>query len=149
MHYQNRTFAFCALLAAAFGLVGCSAFGSESDGPDVAGSYAATTFTVETDTTTTDALEKGASLRITLNEDGAASGRLRVPCSLPEACEPDAGDTFEANFEGIYEVDGRTVTFDHRADTFIRDREWTYRDGALRTAFEDGGIRITVELDRE
>lgn len=149
MRKWNRTSALCVFLAAALLSGGCGAFGSEDDDPDVAGSYTASTFTAKTDTSTVGVLEAGGSLRITLNEDGTASGRLRIPCSLPGACEPDEGDSFDVSFEGIYEVDGRTVTFDHRADTFIRDQEWTYRDGTLRTAFEDDDVRITVELARE
>lgn len=148
MRINKQTLAICALLVAAVGLTGCGNVGNDDDA-EVAGSYSASTFAVETDTATADVLEEGGLLRIRLKEDGTASGRLFLPCSLPGACEADEGDAFKANFEGIYEVDNNIVRFDHRADTFIRDVEWTYRDGTLRTSFEDDGVRITVELTRE
>lgn len=139
---------FCALFVIGIGLIGCDSAGGND--AEVTGTYEATTFTLEISMTTYDVLEAGGSLRMTLQANGTVDdGQLVAPCSLPEACEPDDGEVFEATFGGIYEVDGNTVTFDHRTDTFIRNVEWTYQSGTLRTAYEDGGARIVVVLTRQ
>lgn len=81
---------------------------------------------------------------MTLQEGGTVDdGLLVVPCSIPEACEADEEGEVEVTFEGTYDVDGDVVTFDHDADTFIRDIEWVYDDGALFTETDD--LEVVLE----
>ena len=57
--------------------------------------------------------------------------------------DPDQpGVDNDLTFGGTYAVSGQTVTFDHDADTFVRDAAWIY-DGDLRT--EQNGIVAVLE----
>ena len=128
---------FLFLFAAAFSLSACDSDGTE-DTPS--GTYEATLFEVEIDGETVNVLAAGGDLRIDLRNNGTAAGVIIVPDELAE----DPGDT-RIEFEGTYSVSGDRVDFDHEADTFVRDADWTYDDGRLETA--DG--EITVVLTRQ
>ncbi|MDT8341176.1 MAG: hypothetical protein RQ751_06660 [Longimicrobiales bacterium] len=99
---------------------------------DVAGSYAATQFSAEGN----DVLAAGGSLTLTLGTNGTVSGLLRVPEGV--------GGPFEADMAGTYTLAGDRITFSQQADTFVRDAEWRWSGGVLRT---DGPV-VTVVLDR-
>ena len=132
MTHVSFRFLLVALLAVAF--VGCD---SDSEDDSVAGRYVATTFQAFADGTEIDVLAAGGSLTITLRSDRTASGLLSVPDVLDED-----GDG-QYPFDGTYAVDGDVVTFTHEADTFVRNAEWTYADGTLRT--QDFGTAIVLE----
>ena len=121
-----------ALLVAA---TGCDSASDDS----IAGTYAASQFIATLDSgETVNVLAAGGSITMTLTSDGRASGRLVVPESLAEDSEPITP------FDGTYAVMGDTVTFDHEADTFIRDATWTRSGDQLRTQ----AFGITVVLGK-
>lgn len=88
---------------------------------DITRSFSAATFTTTTDGTTTDQLAEGATLNITLHEDGTTTGELFVPGGAE-----DGGD-FEADLAGTFSFNDSSdrVTFDQNADTFVRDMTFT------------------------
>lgn len=101
-------------------LVGCEAGVLEPEPverADLVGSYQATTFTSTVDDQTTDHLDAGATLTLTLGDDGTTTGRLFVPGGAE-----DGGD-LDAPLDGTwsFDADEDQVTFDHPADTFVRD----------------------------
>lgn len=123
-------------------LTGCdSDSGEELTRSDIAGTYGATSFTVEDGDQTVDVLDAGGDLAFTLREDGTASGVLVIPEELNE----EGGGNARLLFGGTYALSGNEVTFDHEADTFVRDAVWTFGNGDLRT---DTG-EITVVLSRQ
>lgn len=133
-------FFLAALLAVVF--VGCDADsnpGPVSTGDSVAGRYVATTFEAFALDDADDLLAAGGSLTIDLRSDSTASGLLIVPDVLDED-----GDG-QYPFGGTYSVYGDVVRFDHEADTFIRDVDWTYDDGVLRA--EESFVRIVLERE--
>lgn len=137
MRFSPRSAALVLTLAAAPVLAGCDS----ADGDLLAGTYETTRFLADTDddarTAPTDVLALGGSVTMTLRADGTASGRIVVPASLAEDGE---GDT---PFAGTYAASGGTVTFDHEADTFVRDAAWTFAGGRLRT--ESLGLSVVLE----
>jgi hypothetical protein len=88
---------------------------------DITGDYAASTFTVRSGGTTIDLLALGATLNITLRDDGTTTGRLFVPGG------DEDGSDLDANLDGTFLFDDRTdeVTFRQDADTFVRDVTFT------------------------
>lgn len=105
-------------LAAVLGACGDYGVGPEAiTREDITRSFSAVTLTTTTDGTTTDQLAAGATLSITLHEDGTTAGQLFVPGGAE-----DGGD-FDADLAGTFSFDDSTdrVTFDHDADTFMRD----------------------------
>jgi hypothetical protein len=72
----------------------------------VAGSYTASTFTIEDETGTIDLLALDASVSATLNEDGTTTGQLFVP----EGDED--GSDLEADLAGTWTLEGDTLTKD-------------------------------------
>ena len=125
-------FILAALLTAAF--VGCD---SDSEDDPIVGRYEATTFDTSVDGNELDVLAAGGSITVTLRSDRTVTGLLSVPAILDED-----GDG-QYSLDGTYAVDGDVVTFTHEADTFVRNAEWTYADGTLRT--QDFGTAIVLE----
>jgi len=123
-------------------LAACDSNGSD---PGVAGRYVTTEFILRTDTATLDALALGASIEMTLESGGTVrDGLLFVPDTLTTGQDFE-GDT-EIEFAGTWSrpTDG-TLTFEHDADTFIRDTEWTYDDGTIQAQTDE----LTVTLVRQ
>lgn len=110
---------------------------------DVAGSYSATDLRTTTDGSTVDQLAAGSELTLGLNAVGTTTGRLFVP----EGDED--GSDFEADLAGTWSLSGAEVTFDHAADTFIRDMVFTFSDGELRGDETFGDTRVQVVLTRQ
>lgn len=135
----------CLLLALL--IAGCDLTDDDDEDFDaVAGTWSADTFTLTVDDETHDILEGDGELSMTLNEDGSVDdGLLRAPCSIPGTCDEDEeADFFEAEFEGTFAIDGQTVTFNHAANTFIRDVAWIYDGSTLSTST----TAITVVMRR-
>ncbi|MEP0546295.1 MAG: hypothetical protein ABJF88_05135 [Rhodothermales bacterium] len=135
-------FLLVGVLAAALSLTGCDS--DSNDEPtlaDVAGAYETTLFTVEIEGRAVDVLAMGGGLDITLREDGTASGTLAIPEELNEEGEGDV----RLLFGGTYALSGGEVTFDHEADTFVRDAVWTFHDGTLRAETDE----ISVILSKQ
>ena len=132
------------------GVVTLGACDDEATGPDlevVAGTYTATTFNVTEDgSATQDILDLGGMITMTLNANGTTTGALFVPGGL------EGGGDFLADLEGTWDMDddGR-VTFDHEADTFLRDVAFDFDedDGTLVTTDFAGDAEFDVVLTRE
>jgi hypothetical protein len=87
---------------------------------------------------------------ITLTADGATSGRLVIP-DVPS----DDGDgrtfTLDASMAGTWTLDpdGRTVTLDQDADTFMRDIPLVVRgDGRLEGSLAGTDTKLRLVLVR-
>ncbi len=120
--------------------------GCEDDvlGPDmqsVAGTYTATEFTITTGSGAEDLLTMGGSIVVTLAADGTTSGSVFVP-SVGGAGELDA------SLDGTWQLAGRTITFSHAADTFLRDMTFRYTDQGTITGdevFANALIEVVLE----
>ncbi len=123
-------------------LASCTSESGPEDG--IAGTWEATELTLTVDDETTDLLAEGAELRLVLTDGGATSGTFFVPGAFTES-----GDDETLSLAGTYTYDAneRTATFEHVADTFIRDVGWALDGDELHSAFPDatGGIRATLE----
>ena len=108
----------------------------------VTGSYGATRMRFTQTGVTVDALSAGASITLTLLENGTTSGSLVIPASLNNGVAEtlDLTGTFR-NIENV-------VTFSHTADTFIRDIPWAAGTNTLETTAAAGGIQYDVLLTR-
>jgi hypothetical protein len=134
--------------AAAFGAVlavtvlGCGKDAFTPTSTDVAGSYAATTFTTTANGTTTDHLAAGASFALTLDPNGGTTGRLFIPGAA------EGGGDLDADMVGTWTLSGSTVTFTQAADTFVRDMAFSVEQNRLRGDATFGDTRIRVVLDK-
>jgi hypothetical protein len=106
----------------------------------VSGVYEAVAFTTSTDGTVIDHLAAGADLEITLAGDGTTTGVLFIPDA------DEGGGDFQADLAGSWTLDDGIVTFDHAADTFVRDMPFEYRDGRLLGDATFSGARVQVTL---
>ena len=113
--------------------------------PTAAGVYTATELSASVDGDETDLLLAGAELTITLTEAGTTTGTLVVPAAFTES---GSEETF--SLEGTYDYDSDTgiVTFDHPADTFIRDIDWTLTGTELHGELVNGTTTVTATLVR-
>jgi hypothetical protein len=136
--HRLATFLFTAFLTSSLILIGCDS-AEDGDENEIAGEYETTLFTAEIEDETVDVLAAGGFIEVTFREDGTVSGRLFVPEALAE------GEENDIPFGGTYTVSGSEVTFDHEADTFIRDVEWMFSDGTLRAETDE----ISVVLRKE
>ncbi len=104
----------------------------------VAGTYRATTFTMEEAGVTTDWLALGASIVLTLNSDGTAAGRLLVPGGGRD------GSDFDEDLTGVWDLTGTTLRLNHTAETFLR--EMVFRVAGSRLSGEETFGSVTVRL---
>ncbi len=87
---------------------------------NVAGTYQANTLTATQGNTTTDLLDLGASLTLTLNADGTTEGQLLGP-GLDEG-----GGDLDVDLAGTWTLSSGTVTFDQpEGDSFVRNVPFT------------------------
>jgi hypothetical protein len=110
---------------------------------DLAGSYSATTFTTQEGSATTDWLAAGAFIHLTLTAAGNTSGRLFVPGGNED------GSDFDADLTGTWALAGSQVTFEHAADTFLRDTPFTADAGRLTAEGTFSGVTVRVVLERD
>ena len=117
---------------------------NDNSGPSISGTYETTEFIARTDTGEVDALSRGAFIEMTLQEDSTVeNGLLFVPSELTgEDFEGDARIEFGGTWSRSSDS---SVTFDHDADTFIRDVEWTYSEEQLRTT--EGEVTATLRKE--
>ena len=104
---------------------------------EVSGSYEATTLIDHAADGDVDALAEGAFLEIDLDPNGTTSGTFFVP----EGDED--GSDLNADLTGTWSLSGDEVTFDHAADTFIRDVVFTYDDGQLVSENQYADVVLT------
>ena len=109
---------------------------------DLAGSYIAATFTTESGGTQ-DLLATGASITMTLNSDGSTQGRLLVPGGNED------GSDFDADLSGTWTLNGSEVSFDHAADTFIRDMSFAADQNRLTGQATFGAATLHVVLQKQ
>lgn len=131
-----------AVLAALLVSTGCD---DDPTGPDVetvAGTYTATEFRIGTGSGSQDLLALGGSIDITLNVNGTTTGTLYVPAF-------GGDEELDASLTGTWSLDGRTVTFEQGADTFVRDMSFRYTEPGILTGDElfAGGL-VEVVLTR-
>ena len=109
------------------------------------GSFGAITFTSEVQgaSTTVDWLAAGGSVLLELKQDGTTTGRLFLPFEVEEGEGP-----LDEDLIGAWSVANGVITFDHEADTFIRDTRFTYADGVLTGVETFGGTTVRVVLQR-
>lgn len=107
---------------------------------EVTGSYVLTDLVVSQGGASNDLMAEGVTGNITLLADSTTTGSLFIPASV----NIDGVD-INADLTGTWQLRGDKVDFEHAADTFIRDVEWTYRDGRLSV---DAGWIYSV-LDRQ
>lgn len=106
----------------------------------VAGNYSASAFTLTTAAGTVNLLAQGSEVTVTLAADGTTTGQLFVPGG-----DEDGGD-LDLDLTGTWTLSGSTVTFDHDADTFIRDVEFIAGQNRLTAEgdFGDESIRLVL-----
>lgn len=108
---------------------------------DLSGSYEASVFSLTEGGNTDDLLAQGASILLTLKADGSTSGRLFVPDGNED------GSDFDADLGGTWTLSGSQVSFDHPADTFIRDMSFEVDGTRLRgeASFDSAVLRVVLE----
>ena len=110
---------------------------------DAADAFGAFSFTTTDDGETTNWLAAGAEFVISLYADGSTSGRLFIP-------GPDEDDSdMDVDLTGSWSLSGSTVTFEHAADTFVRDMPFTFNSGTLVGDRTFSGVRVQVVLVRQ
>lgn len=110
---------------------------------EVAGNYAATTFTTREGAVTTDQLARGSLLSLGLRTDSTTTGRLFVPDGGEE------GGDFDADLVGTWLLRRDTVEFDHAADTFVRDMPFVFAAGRLTGERTFGTTTVRVVLSKQ
>jgi hypothetical protein len=110
---------------------------------DLAGSYSATTFTTREAGATTDWLAAGAFINLTLTATGNTTGRVFVPGGNED------GSDFDADLTGTWALAGSQVTFQHSADTFLRDMSFAVDAGRLTGEATFSGVTVRVVLERD
>lgn len=115
------------------GVVACDTIGSDdAPTPPATGSYETQTLTVQTDTGSVNALARGTFIEMRLQPDNTVTdGVLMIS---PGFTEEDVDGSRRVEFAGTWsQTSDSTVTFDHEADTFIRDTDWHFANDTLRT----------------
>lgn len=144
MNSMKRDFARrLACGATLFGAFFTAACDSIND-PDISpvGTYGATTFVTTTNGVSTNHIANGSTIVITLASGGTTSGQMHFVAS--------GGDpAFDANLAGTWTRSGSTVTFDHAADTFIKDMPFIYTVLSMSGDMTlTSGTRIQLTLSR-
>ena len=145
MLFRSRTAptAAATLLFALVAVAACDDNTNPTDG--IAGTYQAAELTIADESGSIDLLAAGAELSIVLTAAGATSGTFVIPAAYSES-----GLEETLSLAGTYEYDAaaQSATFDHEADTFIRDVAWELEGGNLHAAFTSGGSTLTATLER-
>ena len=109
---------------------------------NVAGTYAASTFTIKSSAGTVDLLDLGAIAAITLAPDGTTTGQLFVPGG------GDNGGDLDEDLTGTWILDGSTVTFTQTADTFLPDVQFAAGRNSLTGEENFSGQTIRLVLTK-
>ena len=94
---------------------------------DVAGNYHAVELMVYMDELAweDDLLARGASIDVTLHDDGTTSGQLVMPS------ESEEGVDATYDLAGTWQIDGDEVVFDHEGDTVLESATLTWADDGI------------------
>lgn len=109
---------------------------------NMAGSYTATTFTVESPAGSTDLLALGATVAVTLATNGTTSGHLFVPGA------GDNGADLDEDLAGTWSLSGNTVTFNQTASTLIQGATFTAERNRLTGDGAINGLTILIVLTK-
>jgi hypothetical protein len=122
---------------AAVAMVSC---GGPLEPSDIAGTYTATLFTISGEESG-DVLAAGGSLQLVLEADGSTSGTMVIPAVFSED-----GVEVSLDLTGTFTVNDAIVSFNHVADTFVRDVMWEVDGSTLRTdaTFSDTSIEVVL-----
>lgn len=124
---------------AAAGLaLAAAACGGDGTGPpaSAAGSYEAIQLVTTEGAVVTDHVADGVVITLDLLEGGTTAGHFLAPGG------GEMGEDLDFDLTGTWSQSGSRVTFDHAADTFIRDMVFVHDDGVLAGDAILGGVRI-------
>lgn len=110
---------------------------------NVAGSYTASTFTIENDLLgAVDLLAAGATVSATLDADGTTTGRLFIP-------DVAGGGEVDVDLAGTWALAGDTVTFSQTEDSFIRDVDFVASENRLtgEGTFDETDVLLVLTKD--
>ena len=119
-----RGLALCLTL----GLAACGDDDDDGFSPtvdDVAGTYTASVFTLTSGDTEIDLLSIGATVTVTLNADGATTGRLQVPAGV------GGPDAIDEDLAGTWTLSGTTVTFTPSTSSLLTDVDFAVGPSTL------------------
>lgn len=117
-----------AILLVALGA--CDMFNDDSNQPPITGRYQSVSLTVLTDTGAVDGLARGTYIEMQIKPDNRVEGLFRVSS---EFTEDDVQGSRRITFAGTWaQPSDSTITFEHDADTFIRDTKWRIKNESLR-----------------
>ena len=134
-----------AALCLALALAACDDDDLDPLGPtvdDVAGSYSASVFTLNSGEGEFDLLALGATVTATLDPDGTTSGRLFVP-GVGE------GGNVDEDLAGTWTLEGTTVTFSPTASTLISDVDFAVGPNTLTGEGIYQGAVLLLVLTRD
>ncbi|HEV8380483.1 MAG TPA: hypothetical protein VGQ29_02800 [Gemmatimonadales bacterium] len=110
---------------------------------NVLGDYTLQTFQSTDATGTTNWVQRGGTLTISLGPFGVTTGHLFMPGA------DEGGGDLDQLLIGDWTLSGNTITFDMPAvDTFIRDMPWTVTENTLSGDHTFSGTRIRVVLTK-
>jgi hypothetical protein len=142
MHLQTRTRRALAAVAALVLTLGGAACSDPNDG--ISGNYVASEATITTGGEEFDLIDEGLAIGMTLTQAGTTSGLITIPATRSES-----GELETYSLAGTYQYDAEagTATFEHEADTFIRDVTWEVDGSDLRATFatDEGELAVTLE----
>jgi hypothetical protein len=132
------------LLLSALGLISCG--DDDLSSPSraaVVGTYEATTFTVTQSDITADLLNLGATLSLTLADDGTATGHLFAPRFGP------GGSDLDEDLTGTWTLSGNTATLSiPQTTTFLGDMTFQVQSNRLEGDETVNQTRIRLVLTR-
>jgi hypothetical protein len=131
-----------ALLLASFALLSC---GDDLNTPSreaVVGTYRATTFTATQSGITANLLNLGATLSLTLADNGSATGHLFGPRLGLN------GSDVDEDLNGTWTLSGRSVRLSIPGATFLSDMTFQVEDNRLVGDQSFGDTRLQLVLTR-
>lgn len=134
-----------ATLGLALALAAC---GDDDEGlnpteDEVAGSYSASTFTVDSDAGEFDLLALGATVTADLDADGTTTGRLFVPGVVM------GGEDVDEDLAGNWTLSGTTVTFSQTSSTLINDVDFAVGPNTLTGEGTFQGAALLLVLTKD
>lgn len=89
-----------------------------------------------------DILSIGGYIEIELNEDKTTTGIFY----LPDTLNLTEGGKVLADLSGTYSIKNNKINFEHTADTFLRNMEFSLIGKKLSGSYEKSGVLVELEL---
>ena len=89
-----------------------------------------------------DILSVGGYIEIELNEDKTTTGTFY----LPDTLNLTGGGEVVADLSGTYTIKNNKISFEHTADTFLRNIEFSLVGKKLSGSYEKTGVLVEIEL---